>query len=868
MRRSMSVGRWLVILVIALSIAGCGSREDRMHAYLKRGATFLAKGDYAKAGVELRNALQIEPKNAKGHYLLGTVLQHDGNLRGAFGQYKTAADLDAKYVAPREKLARIYLAIRQADKARGMIKEILALKPGDPGALTVQAAILATEGKKEEALAQARDLFRKDPKNTDAAILLANLYADLGPKAKAGSTLEEAIRGNPKKISLRLWLARFYVAEHQFDKAGRVYRKVVELAPKDLSYRTMLAAFYAQTGQLGKAEKTLRDATRIDPDKPKPYLVLADFLAKRKSLAEAERELRTASAAHADLYDLRFGLAGLYTRAGDLEKAKEVYKKIIAEKGQDPANPIGLRARDALASLYARENKFAEARGLIEKVLKSNPGDNGALLLKGKIALRRGKPLTAVSAFRSLLKDRPNSVEVLTLLATAHLANHEPVLARVNLQRAAQLHPKDVGARVRLARFFVQSGKRKQALAELDKGLKAAPKNLELLALKAGLLARTGDRAGAKAALGTIVEEYPGNPMGYQGLARLYLAEGRYDDAIREYDRALKVAPKSPTLLQQKAAVLAHQKKFGQAAAVLNRITADYPKSPLGYFRRGELYFAQKDYPKARVQFEEALKRAGKDVAKPLQAIVRTYLAEKKPGSAVKRVRAFLKDHPDNAYAYDLLGNLYRARADYANAEQALRKASSLNPSWGKPYLDLSKVQLAQKRPAKAIAVLQAGLKERPAQLQLLFPLATLYQGSGDADAAAATYRKVLGVSPKNVLATNNLAMLLATRTNDPKSMKEAVGLAKELAKVRNPAIQDTVGWVYYRSGDAAKAVSVLEPVVKAAPKVPIFQYHLGMALYKAGKAQAAKAHLERAVAKGAEYPGVAEARKVLAGMK
>lgn len=867
MRRLKGVGRWLVILAIALSVAGCGSREDRMHTYLKRGQVLLEKGEYVKAGLEFRNALQIEPKSAKGHYLLGTVLDHGGDLRGAFGQYKTAADLDAKYVAPREKLARIYLAIRQADKARGMVKEILALKPGDSGALTVRAAILATEGKTHEALVQARGLFRKDPKNTGAAILLANLYANLGPKAKVGSTLEKAIRDNPEKISLRIWLARFYVAGHQLDKAGQVYRKIVELAPKDLSYRTTLAVFYAQTGQLGKAEKVLRDATRIDPDKPKPYLVLADFLAKRKSLAEAERELRTASAAHTDLYDLRFGLAGLYARAGDLEKAKGVYKKIIAEKGQDPSNPIGLRARDALASLYAREDKFSEARGLIEKVLKSNPGDNGALLLKGKIALRRGKPLTAVSAFRSLLKDRPNSVEVLTLLAMAHLANHEPVLARTNLQRAAQLHPKDIGARVRLARFFVQSGKRKQALAELGKGLKAAPKNLELLALKAGLLARTGDRAGAEAVLSTIVKEYPGNPMGYQGLAGLYLAEGRYEDAIREYDRALKVAPKSPTLLQQKAVVLMHRKKFAQAAGLLEKIQADYPKSPLGYFRLGELYFAQKDYAKALPQFEEALKRSGKDVARPLQAIARTYLAEKKPVEAVTRVRAFLKDHPDNAYAYDLLGNLYLGRADYASAEQALRKASSLNPSWGKPYLDLSKAQLAQKRPAKAIATLQAGLKGHPAQLHLLFPLATLYQGSGDPAAAIATYRKVLQVSPKNVLATNNLAMLLV-RANDPKSLKEAVTLAKELEKVRNPAIQDTVGWVYYQSGDAARAVPVLEAVAKAAPKIPIFQYHLGMALYKAGKTQAAKAHLERALAGKADFPGAAEARKVLAGLK
>ncbi|OYV74917.1 MAG: hypothetical protein B7Z66_14795, partial [Chromatiales bacterium 21-64-14] len=476
----MSAGRWLVILVVALSVAGCGSREDRMHAYLKRGQTFLAKGEYAKAGVELRNALQIEPKNAEGHYLLGTVLQHEGDMRRAFGQYKSAADQDPKYVEPREKLARIYLAVHQLDKAHETIKAILALKPGDPGALTVQAAVLATEGKKQEALAQARSLFQKDSHNTDAAILLANLYADLGPKAKAGTTLEDAIRDNPKNIPLRLWLARFYVGAKQPDNAERVYRKVVELAPDNPDYRTALAIFYAQTGKLGEAEKTLRDATRIDPEKAKPYLVLADFLAKRKSVAEAEQELQTASAAHPDLYDLRFALAGLYAQADNPGKAKAVYKQIIADKGEDLTNPVGLRARDMLASLYAGENKLAKAQGLIDGVLKNNPGDNGALLLQGKIALQQGKPLAAVAAFRGLLKDQPDSVEVLTLLAMAHLRNHEPELARDNLQRAAQLNPKDPGARVRLARFFLQSGDQKKALDEVGKGLKVDPNNLGL----------------------------------------------------------------------------------------------------------------------------------------------------------------------------------------------------------------------------------------------------------------------------------------------------------------------------------------------------------------------------------------------------
>lgn len=868
MKRSTNAGRWLVVLVIALSVAGCGSREQRMHAYLKRGESFLAKNDYSKAGVELRNALQIEPKNAKGHYLLGTVLEHNGDLRGAFGQYKSAAELDSKYVAPREKLAQIYLAVHQTDQARAMVKQILALKPDDSGARTVQAAILATEGKKHEALKQARALFQADPTNTGAAVLLANLYSDIGPKPKAAEILETAIRNNPKDIKLRLWLARIYAIQNKTAKAEATLHEVVRLAPDNLNYRTALASFYTRIGRLGEAEKTLRAATRVKPDDAKPYLALADFLARKKSLAEAEQELRTASAAHPHLYDLRFALAALYAQAKNPEQAQAVYKALIAEKGQDPANPIGLKARDGLASLYASEGKLTQAHALVDAVLKNNPGDNGALLLQGKLALRAGKSLKAVSAFRSLLKDQPDSVEVLTLLAMAHLQNHDPDLARENLQRAAQLHPRDVGARVRLARFFVQSGDPKRALNEVDKGLRRAPKNLELLLLKSGLLTRTGDRAGAKAVLGTVVKEYPGNPLGYQGLAALAMAQGHTGDALKEYDRALKVAPKNPTLLQQKAAVLVREKKIAQAGELLERIKADYPKSPLGYFRMGELYFAQKEYGKARVQFEAALQRSGKNVAQPLQAITKTYLAQKRPAEAVTRVRAFLKDHPKNSYAYDLLGNLYTLRKDYANAEQALRKASSLDPSWVNPYVDLSRVYVAQKQTAKGIAALKRGLKVQPKQLQLLFPLADLYQASGDPDKAAATYRTVLAISPKNVLAANNLAMLLVTHSKGPKAMKEAVGLAQLLERVHNPAIRDTVGWVYCQSGDAAKALPILQGVVKAAPKVAIFQYHLGMALYKDGQRQAAKAHLERALAKNGSFPGADKARKVLAEFK
>ena len=77
----------------------------------------------------------------------------------------------------------------------------------------------------------------------------------------------------------------------------------------------------------------------------------------------------------------------------------------------------------------------------------------------------------------------------------------------------------------------------------------------------------------------------------------------------------------------------------------------------------------------------------------------------------------------------------------------------------------------------------------------------------------------------------------------------------------------DTLGWVYYKSGETDKAVTLLVKVVDKAPKVPIFEYHLGMAYHKAGNSKSAKIHLAAAVEANADFPGIDDARKTLAGI-
>ena len=54
-----AVALYACLLLAALQLAACGSREDRAQSYYEHGKSYLEKQDFVKARIELRNALQL-----------------------------------------------------------------------------------------------------------------------------------------------------------------------------------------------------------------------------------------------------------------------------------------------------------------------------------------------------------------------------------------------------------------------------------------------------------------------------------------------------------------------------------------------------------------------------------------------------------------------------------------------------------------------------------------------------------------------------------------------------------------------------------------------------------------------------------------
>jgi tetratricopeptide (TPR) repeat protein len=117
-----------------------------------------------------------------------------------------------------------------------------------------------------------------------------------------------------------------------------------------------------------------------------------------------------------------------------------------------------------------------------------------------------------------------------------------------------------------------------------------------------------------------------------------------------------------------------------------------------------------------------------------------------------------------------------------------------------------------------------------------------LQQQNNQTEDATETYEQLIEVSPKNVVALNNLAWLYHEQ-NDGR----ATALARKAYELSpdNAAIADTYGWILFKSGQTEKSLPILEKAHELQPDSREIAMHL-IEIYKAlGRDADAKRALE-----------------------
>lgn len=781
------------IAAILILLSGCGSKEERLAEHLAKGRAFYAESNFDKARLELKNVLKIDPKNADAYYTIGLIEERERNWPKAFANYSQAVEVMPTHAAAKAKVGKFYLLSGEIGKAEKIASELLAANPNDIAGRTLRAAITARKGDRAKAIAEVEAVVASAPADSDAAAFLATLYLGNKQPERAETVIRNSLKTGNKDIGLRFELIRILLARNDLKGAEEQYKAIIAAEPKTFSHRQALALFYNRSNRVKEAENVLREAIKADPKDEQRYLVLAQFFAAQNRFDQADKELSAGIKELSKAYQLRFAQVELSQRTKQLDKARAQLDEIIE---MDKTGQHGLRARNQLARMDLAKGDKAAATKRVGEVLKESPRDNDALLLRARMALADKQYTNAIADLRSVLKDQPESVEVIGLLTAAHMANREPQLAKETFSNAVNRAAQNVNLRLAYAQF----------------------------------LARIGD----------------------------------LDGSLKQLDEALQRAPKDARVILTKAEVEAAKKDWSAAEATTAKLKEIQPDHPFSSYRMGLVYLAQGKNEQAAIELEKALAKAPAAI-EPLTALVNVRTREGKFDDALARIDAGLKAQPNSFAIMQLKGEVYAAQGKLAEAETTLRQAIAANPKAVGPYAALARVALRQGNANAAVQILQQGLAALPANPQLSVDLAQVYQLAGKPDQAIAQYEAMLKRDPKNNLVANNLASLLSDSRTDTASLERALQVAKPLEASGNPTYIDTVGWIYFKLGRTDDAVRLLNQVVAKAPQIPIFQYHLGMALYKKGDVTAAKQHLQLAVNTKDNYPGLEEAKATLA---
>src|SRR5271168_716996 len=761
--------RWVsIVCLAALVVAGCGGAESRKAKHLEKGQQFLDTGNFEKARVEFRNALQIAPTASTARYENGVADEKLGNLREAAQFYQGAVDVNKDNIAARAALGRVYLFAGAPDKALETITPSLAKHPNDAALLTVRSAARVQLKQPDEALADAQRAVQLAPMSEDAVSVLAGIYKSRGDTDKAIALLEGAIKQIPGTVDLRLVLAQLYAGAGQAAQAEALLMDLVRLNPDAKVHRIRLAQFYAGLNKADDAERILRDGIKTMPEDRELKIALVDLLAARRSREVAEKELNGFIAQSPKDYPLRFALAQFYQQGKDFAKAEAVYKDVIAAAGVDGP---GITARDRLAALLILQNDMPGAEKLIAEVLAKVPRDDDALILRSNLALAQKDPKTAIADLRSVLRDEPNAIGVMRTLAHAHLANGEPALAEETMRRAVDANPTDAGARLDLAQLLIQLGKPEQAKPVVDELVKQQPNNIDALVAQFKIAAANKDLVSAKSAADAIVATNPKLGIGYYYQGAIAEMEKRMDDAMRLYSRALEVQPGATEPLQNLVRVLVSQNKVPEALKRLDAFAVQFPQSSFAPNLEGEVLLSQKRNADAAAAFTTAIAREpkswpayrnleyvellNKDTAaasatlqgaigkvaspEPLETeLAALYEHLGKADEAISVYEASLRRNPNSdVTANNLAMLLVNYRKDQASLDRAKQLATRFSASANPDFLDTYGWVLYKRGDATAaVSALQSAVSKTPESSVSLYHLGMAQVLAGQADAA------------------------------------------------------------------------------------------------------------------------------------
>jgi tetratricopeptide (TPR) repeat protein len=327
------------------------------------------------------------------------------------------------------------------------------------------------------------------------------------------------------------------------------------------------------------------------------------------------------------------------------------------------------------ASEAMREGKLDEAGDLFSEVAKRSPTFAEVYLNLGLVREEQGRNEEAIASLQKALALKPKLHGANLFLGIAEYRLNQLDQAVTSLHKETAAYPTDANAWMWLGVAELAREQPEEAAQSLDRAAKLAPDNVDILYQRgrAHLLV-------SKNSYARMFKADPNSWHVHQVLAQADAESDRYEDAIAEYQTAIKLAPNQPGLHEELGLQYQKASKFEQAGAELQRELEIDPHNVLASYQLGTLKIELGDAAQGKALIEGALKQNAhlKDAQYYLGR------AEMQLGNDNGAIEAFKRAVSEDSdpeiieQAWYQLGIVYRRSHHMAEAQEAMQMFQKL----------------------------------------------------------------------------------------------------------------------------------------------------------------------------------------------
>lgn len=631
-------------------------------------------------------------------------------------------------------------------------------------------------------------------------------------------------------------------------------KNALQIDKNMLPVQVLLGRALLKNGDFVAAEVALTEALRLGVNRAEVVIPLAQaFMAQGKhKLLFEQPQFNVAGLPPAVQMSLLLIRAAASTDLGDIRGA---LKYVDDARAIDPKSPAAWLAE---VPIRIRTNQFREAADAAERGLALAPESSDAWYQKGSVAHVSGNLQGALTAYDHALKSDADNIEARVSRAGIYIDLGRPADAAKDVVEIQKIAPDEPRAAYLQALLAERDNKPAEAAAALKTVVELLdPVPMDFIRFRPQLLMLNGlahfglnEREKAKQYL-EIFQKVQGNTPTAKLLAQLYAGDNNLDRAVEVLETYLKAQPGDGQAMTQLGSALMSRGQHVKAAALMQKalLTKDAPEFHtvlgLSLLKSGQT-------GNAIAELEGAVKRDPKQT-QAATSLISIYLRGGQPAKAAVLAESLVKQQPNNAGFFNLLGMAKGDTGNVAAAKAAFEQAVKLDDSFMMPKLNLARIDIAGKAYDAATVRLNAILKADEKNAEAMVAMAALSERKGQLEETQRWLEKANDLSgPKEIrwgLALSDFHL----RNGRPGPALEAV------KKVSSRAPEDlTVLLAYARAqlanNDTIGAKSILTTATRVADYNPGPQVQIALLQMTAKNLGGAAYSLDKALSSQADF--------------